>query len=219
MNPIILHIGDRVHHKTLGHGIVIAVDEDLCTARFGKKEANFRIPEAFVRGFLTSEDAKIGTDDMEDQPVMDLLPETKESPETKMGNGCAITLLIIVSALLFLPIGFLFLYFGGESNLLYAILCFCGFIAFIPFIVWLVKRTPQQSGDDNAYDSRYRMDPTTELMAGMMGAEMLHRAAEREREAADKRRYDSLYWQESIRDKNPRHDFDYDHEDDWLGTK
>ena len=24
--------------------------------------------------------------------------------------------------------------------------------------------------------------------------------------------------QGSIRDENPRHDFDYDHEDDWLGT-
>jgi hypothetical protein len=55
-------------------------------------------------------------------------------------------------------------------------------------------------------------------MAGMMGAEMLHRAAERERQEAEKRRYESLYWQESIRDKNPRHDFDYDHKDDWLGT-
>jgi len=51
-------------------------------------------------------------------------------------------------------------------------------------------------------------------LAGMMGAEMLNRAAKRERQAAEKRRYDSLYWQESIRDKNPRHDFDYDKLDD-----
>ena len=48
----------------------------------------------------------------------------------------------------------------------------------------------------------------------MMGAEMLGRAAKRERQTAEKRRYDSLYWQESIRDKNPRHDFDYDNMDD-----
>jgi hypothetical protein len=47
-----------------------------------------------------------------------------------------------------------------------------------------------------------------------MGAEMLGGAAKRERKAAEKRRYDSLYWQESIRDKNPRHDFDYDNMDD-----
>ena len=51
-------------------------------------------------------------------------------------------------------------------------------------------------------------------LEGMMGAEMLGRAAKRERQEAEKRRYDSLYWQESIRDKNPRHDFDYDNIDD-----
>jgi hypothetical protein len=51
-----------------------------------------------------------------------------------------------------------------------------------------------------------------------MGEEMQGRAAKRERQAAEKRRFDSLYWQESIRDKNPRHDFDYDHKDDWPGT-
>ena len=62
MKQIILQVGDRVHHKTLGDGVVIAVNEDYCTARFGEKEANFRIPEAFVRGFLTSEDAKLVMD-------------------------------------------------------------------------------------------------------------------------------------------------------------
>ncbi len=51
-------------------------------------------------------------------------------------------------------------------------------------------------------------------LAGMMGAKMLGRAAKRERQEAEQRRYDSLYWQESIRDKNPRHDFDYDNMDD-----
>ena len=59
MKPIILHIGDRVHHKTLGDGLVIAINEDYCTAQFGEKEAYFRVPEAFVRGFLSSEDARI----------------------------------------------------------------------------------------------------------------------------------------------------------------
>ena len=64
------------------------------------------------------------------------------------------------------------------------------------------------------FNSKSQIDPATKLMAGMMGAEMLNRAAKRERQAAEKRRYDSLYWQESIRDKNPRHDFDYDKLDD-----
>lgn len=43
---------------------------------------------------------------------------------------------------------------------------------------------------------------------------MLDSAVKRERQAAEESRYDSLYWQESIRDKNPRHDFDYDKMDD-----
>lgn len=38
MKPIFLHIGDRVHHRTLGDGIVITKGEDYCTARFGEKE-------------------------------------------------------------------------------------------------------------------------------------------------------------------------------------
>ena len=222
MKPIILHIGDRVHHKTLGDGVVIAVNEDYCTARFGEKEANFRIPEAFVRGFLTSEDAKIGAEEGTDNPVMEMLPEKKELPKKKTGVGCAIAIFIFISAIIFLSVSlfFLSLYrsYGGEQNLWAAFVFACCFIASIPLIVWVTKRTQQQSEDDNAYYSKTRLDPATELMAGMMGAEMIHRAAERKRQEADKQRYDSLYWQESIRDKNPRHDFDYDHEDDWLGT-
>ena len=83
MKPIILHIRDRVHHKTLGDGVVIAVNEDYCTARFGEKEANFRIPEAFVRGFLTSEDAKIGGVDETEKPVMEILSANNDKPQKK----------------------------------------------------------------------------------------------------------------------------------------
>ena len=55
------------------------------------------------------------------------------------------------------------------------------------------------------------------LILGLIGSELIedaerfHNQRVQERE---KRRYDSLYWQESIRDNNPRHDFDYDNMDD-----
>lgn len=68
-------------------------------------------------------------------------------------------------------------------------------------------KTPIDKDLQSTYHPKSGIDPATELMAGIMGAEMLHRVAERERQEAEKQRYESLYWQESIRDKNPRHDF------------
>ena len=218
MKPIILHIGDRVHHKTLGDGVVIAVNEDYCTARFGEKEANFRIPEVFVRGFLMSEDAKFGGEDGE-QSVEEILPELEKKPEEKKGNGCAMAILISMVVFTLTPfLVYYFWHFGktGEIADLVGAFCFLiGIILLNPFAIKLAK----VSGIEGLYKSKTNHNPSTDIMAGMMGAEMLGRAAKRERQEAEKRRYDSLYWQESIRDKNPRHDLDYDHEDDWLGTR
>ena len=103
----------------------------------------------------------------------------------------------------------------GEVADAVGIICFIiAFFIYIPFAVKLSK----VSGKVGVNKSKTGLDPGTELMAGMMGAELIDRELKKEKEAAEKRRYESLYWQESIRDKNPRHDFDYDHKDDWLGT-
>jgi hypothetical protein len=213
MKQIILHIGDRVHHKTLGDGVVIAVNEDYCTARFGEKEANFRIPDAFVRGFLKSEDAKFGAEEGE-QSVEEILPGVEKKPEEKKGTGCAMA--VLISMVVFTLTPFMVYYFwhfgktGDIADLVGAICFIIGIILLIPFAIKLAK----VSGMEGLYKSKTNHNPSTDIMAGMMGAEMLGRAAKRERQAAEKRRYDSLYWQESIRDKNPRHDFDYDKMDD-----
>lgn len=58
----------------------------------------------------------------------------------------------------------------------------------------------------------------TKVMLGAMGAKLLDDQIEKHKQESEKRRYESLYWQESIRDKNQKHDLDYDHEDDWLGN-
>ena len=49
------------------------------------------------------------------------------------------------------------------------------------------------------------LDARSELLLGMMGAELLNREIEKEKKESERHRYESLYWQEAIRDKN-RHD-------------
>ena len=98
-------------------------------------------------------------------------------------------------------------------------LWFAGFIFVAAVVILYIlmgkwDKTPLDSHLMRNHDTESGIDPATELMAGILGSEILSRELNREREAAEKRRYDSLYWQESIRDKNPRHDFDYDHDDD-----
>ena len=218
MKPIILHIGDRVHHKTLGDGVVIAVHEDYGTARFGEKEANFRIPESFVRGFITSEDARFGSDETKEQPIEETIPEGEKQTEEKKGNGCALATFILMGVVALTPfLAYYVWHYGktGETADMVGIICFIiAFFIYIPFAIKLSK----VSGTSGVNKSQTGLDSGTELMAGMMGAELINREIKKEREEAEKRRYESLYWQESIRDKNPRHDFDYDHKDDWLGT-
>ena len=218
MKPIILHIGDRVHHKTLGHGIVIAVEEDFCTARFGEKEANFRIPEAFVRGFLASEDARIGSDETEEQPIEETISEGEKQTNAKKINKAALATFIIMGVFALTPfLAYYIWHYGKTGEVADAVGIICFIIAFFIYIPFAVKLS-KVSGTVGVHKSKTGLDSGTELMAGMMGAELINREMRREKEAAEKRRYDSLYWQESIRDKNPRHDFDYDHKDDWLGT-
>lgn len=124
--------------------------------------------------------------------------------------------------LVFIPLMFFLIYLWVEHDdgvyLAFAAFFFIVGVILLAVLMNKWAKIPDDTNTERTYHSQSGIHPTTEIMAGMMGAEMLHRAAERERQEAEKQRYESLYWQESIRDKNPRHDFDYDHEDDWLGT-
>lgn len=218
MKSIILHIGDRVHHKTLGDGVVIAVNEDYCTAKFGEKEANFRIPEAFVRGFLISEDAKFGAEDGTEKSVMEILSANNDKPQKTQLSRVQIWWRMFFLCLVYVLLLFFLLWQWIEKeDIVY--LGFAAFFFIAAAIVMAVlmdkwNKAPVDERIKDHFNSKSQIDPATKFMAGMMGAEMLGRAAKRERQEAEKRRYDSLYWQESIRDKNPRHDFDYDKMDD-----
>ena len=213
---MILHIGDRVHHITLGDGVVINVSEDYCTARFGEKEADFRIPDAFVRGYLTSSDARIGSDGGDNRPVEEIFSESGKKPDDKKVNGSALAVFIIMGVFVFAPfLGYYIWHLGksGDISDVVGIICFIlGFIIYIPFAIKLSKVSG--SGTTRVNNPKIGVDLGTELMAGVIGSEIINRELKRSRQEAEKRRYDSLYWQESIRDKNPRHDFDYDNMDD-----
>ena len=58
---------------------------------------------------------------------------------------------------------------------------------------------------DEDQDESPGLDARSELLLGMMGAELLNKEIEKEKRESEKRRYDSLYWQEAARGKN-RHD-------------
>ena len=53
IDKVILHIGDKVTHSTLGDGIVTVVDEEYVTIKFAEEELTFRLPDAFENGFLS----------------------------------------------------------------------------------------------------------------------------------------------------------------------
>ena len=147
--------------------------------------------------------------------------EADKLPEKQLSR-VAIWWRMFVLLLVFLPLVFFLLYLWliHDDGAYLGLAAILFIVAVVLLAVLMNKWAKIPDGEElqGTYDSRPGIHPTTEIMAGMMGAEMLHRAAERERQEAEKQRYESLYWQESIRDKNPRHDFDYDHEDDWLGT-
>lgn len=159
----------------------------------------------------------------EERAKEEMVKNIEESkPTEKQLSRVAIWWRMFFLFLVFIPLMFFLIYLWVEHDdgvyLAFAAFFFIVGVILLAVLMNKWAKIPDDTNTERTYHSQSGIDPATELMAGIMGAEMIHRAAERERKEADKRRYESLYWQESIRDKNPRHDFDYDHEDDWLGT-
>ncbi|MBR5175459.1 MAG: hypothetical protein IKW89_05960 [Bacteroidales bacterium] len=85
-----------------------------------------------------------------------------------------------------------------------------GMIAFLLWGAWCGFRNQKENGDGkgtprkqdelNSVDSS-ELDSGTKVMLGLMGAKLLDNQIEKEKETSEKHRHDSLYWQESIRDK------------------
>ena len=60
MARVLLQVGDKVTHTKLGEGIVSVADEEYATIKFATDELTFRVPDAFFKGFLKSEDIMKG---------------------------------------------------------------------------------------------------------------------------------------------------------------
>ena len=233
MTRIILHIGDKVTHTTLGKGVVTIVDEEFVTIKFVSDELTFRLPDAFEKGFLSSKDAVIIPDeeDVEEEIKQeeeldeeDLVKthvsvknDTSVSQVTSKQKKRGLINVAVFWLVLFVPvIAFLFWIPDEACNI-------TGWIMIPLYFIFVlisnrIGRKTAEGGKKHSIrtqqDGQASLDPLTKLELGLMGSEILNNVIEREKLASEKRRYDSLYWQESIRDKNPRHDFDYDHMDD-----
>ena len=96
--------------------------------------------------------------------------------------------------------GWLFIVCGVAIILMYLILIYICISAY-------TSKGPKGKGitlDEDQEDSP-GLDARSELLLGMMGAELLNKEIEKEKRESEKRRYESLYWQEAARGKN-RHD-------------
>jgi hypothetical protein len=242
MEKVILKPGDKVQHKSLGTGVVTNADDQFCTVRFESRDAMFRLPDAFEEGFLSSKDAVIisDEDEIEEEELEELEEESIDlgssvhadsvKAQSSADNDVVTTPqvtskqktrgLINVAVfwlILFVPIIALLLWIPDETLNITGWIMIPMYFVFV-FVSNRIGRKAAEKGtrpgSQIQSNKQSGLDPLTELELGLMGSEILHHAIEREKQASEKRRYDSLYWQESIRDKNPRHDFDYDHMDD-----
>ena len=63
MARVLLHVGDKVTHTTLGEGVVTVADEEYATIKFATDELTFRLPDAFLKGFLRSKELEKKSND------------------------------------------------------------------------------------------------------------------------------------------------------------
>ena len=214
MKQIVIHIGDRVHHKTLGDGVVIAVNEDLCTVRFSEKEAYFRVPEAFVRGYLTSANARLGSDKTYKQ-----ITEITAPPQKNKLGWIGWLLAIGVPAPYTLPfvIVFLIIYLGTDSTL-FLILTILGILLYIGLVAKCVIKLKEpidpskpysgSAGPSSDADSITSSEAAGLMFgAGLLGGLLGHYIGKHHKSHAEKVRDDWL-WQEKYR----RYDDYYDGE-------
>lgn len=106
---------------------------------------------------------------------------------------------------------FFYLYMICEGGWFF-IVCGVAIILMYLILIYICVRPYSSKGPigeditlDEDQDDNPGLDARSELLLGMMGAELLNREIEKEKKESERRRYESLYWQEAIRDKN-RHD-------------
>lgn len=137
-------------------------------------------------------------------------------------SGLEIILCILFPLIFIGPVVYLFIvcfYDSGEGIFLF--LAAIGIILYLSLVLGFLsprKKDGHTIATRPNGNTNSDLDLSTKLMLGAMGAKVLDKQIEKHKKNNEKQRYDSLFWQESTRDKNPNHGFDYDHEDDWLGS-
>lgn len=190
MERIKLRIGGTVFHETLGTGTVISADDSFCTVSFESKEAMFRLPDAFEKGFLKSEDAIIleapkpdesladtGSCDTGTKEILAAAETSQESAEQdseRFGEGCAIWVFVIIGGAIMIPCAIHFVKKAFDTGLYYnlwlASIWIIGFIIYSLIVRWIVKR-----GRPVGNESEQDVDLFTKLMIGIMGSDLLMR--------------------------------------------
>ena len=85
-----------------------------------------------------------------------------------------------------------------------AVMCFCILYLYV-FLRALKEQRKMKKTKANGLAQQPKLDPKTELLLGAMGAKILHHQIEEHRKERERKEYESLYWQEAIRDKNNIH--------------
>ena len=106
---------------------------------------------------------------------------------------------------------FFYLYVICEGGWFF-IVCGVAIILLYLAIIYICVRPYSSKGPigkditlDEDQDDSLGLDARSELLLGMMGTELLNKEIKKEKRESEKRRYESLYWQEAARGKN-RHD-------------
>ena len=224
IDKVILHIGDKVTHNTLGDGIVTIVDEDYVTIKFESEELTFRLPDAFENGFLTSEDAEIieeedwGEDNEEEEEEEDddgLESDTPVVTPSSQQNklGCLGSLVAIgIPAGIGIPLIMLFMdcYFdgGGKAFIALSIICLLlmALFIFIAVRAWMKPLTPAERRTLSGPSYDLGPSPGPSLLLGLLGGYFLDKALHKDRPSIFDKARDDLFWQEKAR----RHDDYYD---------
>ena len=226
MLKVKLSEGNAVSHPSLGTGVVLSADDEFCTVRFASKEAMFRLPDAFEKGFLTSSDAILTEvpddeedyeeeeeelieeeEEVEEEPV----PQETQKPQPKISKPTVgdIILAFICPLFVFVPVEMLLisLYIDDTSDDFLLILAIAFSLMYL-FFFWVFAQLRLASGSKNSSSGKNQrievVDHSTQRRLDLIETQIREQQSEMEKQEREKRRYESLFWGESLRDKYQR---------------
>ena len=217
MAKVILHIGDKVTHQTLGEGVVTIVDDEYVTVKFATKELTFPLPNAFEKGFLKADDAiYIVDEDVEEADSADIPLPTSEPTapprkEHKLGLvGWLIAVGVPATYTLPFVVLFLIIYLGTKSAF-FLIRTILGILFYLFLVIFSVNKLKEPIDTTKTYagQSEDTDSSATAKTAGLMlGAGLLGYHMGKHHKSHSERVKDDLLWQEKYHDRDNYYDGD-----------